>query len=67
MTGSLTLHWNERLSSEDVHQIMCWLEEFDEGSIDEDELENELISTELTPTEVADIIETAFDERMCDG
>lgn len=62
MAGSLTLHWKERLTDDDVCHINELLELFEVFAIDEDELRDELMDTEMMPDEVEQLIEDHGDE-----
>lgn len=57
MAGSLTLYWKERLTENDVRAVLELIELYEVYDINEDELRDELMDTELMPDEIETIIE----------
>ena len=58
MSLGFALHWKERLTENDLDQIQNVIDQFKEGSIDEDELYDELIETEMFIEEVEEFVES---------
>lgn len=61
------LDWQERLDSDELADIAAEVEEFRAGEIDEEELLDYLLSTEMTPDEAQTYVETLVEEQEDDA